>query len=189
MGLTYIPVIRNVSPEFTVSGLLTTNTLLVNSTSSFLNAITVTRTAAGSVAYAVVNSGVGAFDTYRVYGNGDVELGPGDGARDVRVGRGAANRYDITTADLRIATVGRGLQIAEGANACSGVATLVAGTVTVNTNKVAANSRIYLSIQSLGTVADPKPIAVTARVAGTSFTIRSADATDTSVVAWNIVSP
>lgn len=90
---------------------------------------------------------------------------------------------------LRLGTAGGGLAIAEGAGATSGVATLVAGTVTVNTDKVAANSRIQLTVQSLGTVADPKPVAVTARVAGTSFTIRSSDATDTSVVAWVIVSP
>lgn len=189
MTLTYIPVIKNSTPNFTVTQLLTTDDLLVNDTATFLNTITVTRTAAGSVAYAALNSGAGAFDTYRVYANGDVELGPGNGARDVRYGRGAANRWDLTTADLRIATVGRGLQIAEGANAAMGVATLVAGTVTVNTTKVAANSRIQLTVQSLGTVTDPKAVAVTARVAGTSFTIRSADATDTSVVAWEIVTP
>lgn len=67
--------------------------------------------------------------------------------------------------------------------------TLVAGTVTVATTKVTANSRIQLTTQSLGTVTVPMPIAVTARTAGTSFVITSSDATDTSVVAWMIVEP
>ncbi|WP_376079079.1 hypothetical protein, partial [Lysinibacillus sp. NPDC056232] len=90
---------------------------------------------------------------------------------------------------LRIGTAGGGLAVAEGAGATSGVATLVAGAVTVATNKVAANSRIQCTVQSLGTVTTPKAVGVTARVAGTSFTITSADATDTSVVAWFIISP
>lgn len=70
-----------------------------------------------------------------------------------------------------------------------GVATLAAGTVTVSTTKVTANSRIMLTVQSLGTVTAPKAVAITARTASTSFTITSADATDTSVVAWQIIEP
>ena len=90
---------------------------------------------------------------------------------------------------LRLGTAGGGLAIAEGADATSGVATLVAGTVTVDTDKVATDSRIQLTVQALGTVAAPKAVAVTARVDGTSFTITSEDATDTSDVAWVIVTP
>jgi hypothetical protein len=73
-----------------------------------------------------------------------------------------------------------------GANAF-GTSALVAGTATVNTTAVTANSIILLSIQVLGTVATAKPIAVTARVAATSFTITSADNTDTSTVGWMII--
>jgi hypothetical protein len=90
---------------------------------------------------------------------------------------------------LVLGSAGGTLQIKEGANASSGAATLVAGTVTVNTTKVTANSRIQLTVQSLGTVTSPKALGVTARVAGTSFTITSADPTDTSVVAWHIIEP
>jgi hypothetical protein len=79
-----------------------------------------------------------------------------------------------------------GLTVKEGANAKQGVATLVAGTVTVSNTSITATSRIQLTVQSLGTVTAPKAIAVTARVAGTSFTITSADNTDTSVVAYEI---
>jgi hypothetical protein len=82
-----------------------------------------------------------------------------------------------------------GLTVKEGTNAKQGTATLAAGTVTVANTSVTANSRILLTVQSLGTVTDPKAVAVTARVVGTSFTIRSADATDTSVVAYEIFEP
>lgn len=90
---------------------------------------------------------------------------------------------------LACGTAGGGLAIKEGANARSGVATLAAGTVTVANTSVTANTRIQLTVQSLGTVTAPKAVAVTGRTAGTSFTITSADATDTSVVAWLLVEP
>lgn len=94
-----------------------------------------------------------------------------------------------TPRDMVLTEVGKGIYIKEGANATSGAATLVAGTVVVSTTKVTASSRIQLTIQSLGTVAAPKAIGVTARTAGTSFTITSADATDTSLIAWTIIEP
>lgn len=88
---------------------------------------------------------------------------------------------------LELNTLGKSIGIKTGSNAKAGVATLVSGTVTVSTTAVATASMIFLTIQSLGTVSVPKPIAVTARVNATSFTITSSDATDTSVVAWWIV--
>lgn len=76
-----------------------------------------------------------------------------------------------------------GIKIVEGTNATSGVATLVAGTVTVNTTAVNANSRIHLTPQSVlaGTVY------ISAVVAGTSFTITSTNGADVPNVAWLIV--
>lgn len=97
--------------------------------------------------------------------------------------------FTVFGSGLILGTAGTGLQIKEGTNATSGVATLVAGTVTVPTTKATANSRIYLSVQALGTVTTPKSVGATARTPGTSFTITSADATDTSQVAWLIVEP
>lgn len=93
------------------------------------------------------------------------------------------------TGNAIISVAGKGLQVKEGSNARMGTATLVAGTVTVNNTSVTANTRIFLTIQSLGTVAVAKAIAVTARTASTSFTITSADATDTSVIAWLLIEP
>jgi len=74
-----------------------------------------------------------------------------------------------------------------GANARMGLATLVAGTVVVNTSAVAANSRIFLTTTvPNGTVGF---LRVSARVAGVSFTILSSSGTDTSQVAWLLVEP
>ena len=69
----------------------------------------------------------------------------------------------------------------------SGYATLVAGTATVATTYITSTSIVLLTVQSLGTVATPKAVGVTARSQGTSFTITSSDATDTSVVGWIII--
>lgn len=91
--------------------------------------------------------------------------------------------------DLKLTNAGNGLYVKEGTNATMGRATLVAGTVVVSTTKVTAVSEIFITIQSLGTVAIPCAEGVTARTATTSFTITSACPTDTSVIAWQIVEP
>lgn len=90
---------------------------------------------------------------------------------------------------IRQITIGAGYSTAEGSNAKQGVATLVAGTVVVSNTSVTASSRIFLGYQSLGTVTTPKGVGVSARVVGTSFTILSNDATDTSVIAYEIFEP
>lgn len=102
---------------------------------------------------------------------------------------GRTGDYTVTTGDVVIATAGKGLSVKEGSNAKMGTATLSSGTVVVATTAVATTSRIFLQVQSLGTVTAPKAVAVTARTAGASFTITSADNTDTSVVAWVILTP
>lgn len=85
--------------------------------------------------------------------------------------------------------VGTGLAVSESANGKQGIVTLVGGTATVSNTHVTTNSRIFLTAQSLGTVIIPNALAVTARTASTSFTITSADSTDTSVVAYEIFEP
>jgi hypothetical protein len=89
--------------------------------------------------------------------------------------------------DVKLGTVGNGLYVKEGTNATSGVATLVAGTVTVATTKVTATSRIQVTSQVDG--GTPGWLRVPNRVAGTQFTITSSNAADTSTVAWLIVEP
>lgn len=92
-------------------------------------------------------------------------------------------------ASFQIITPGKGLDIAEGADARSGLATLVGGTVTVATSAVTANSRIQLTAQNMGTITVPAARDISARTPGVGFTILSSDATDTSDIAWLIVEP
>lgn len=165
---TYIPVIRTgVDVSFatvTVSG-------------------TLKLTPGGAIEFGAV---AGVTDTF-LYRSGANALTT-DGFLRMASGQVDGNLSLFGTA-LVIGSAGGTLQIKEGANASSGAATLVAGTVTVNTTKVTANSRIQLTPQTLGTVTSPKTVGVTARVAATSFTITSADPTDTSVIAWHIIEP
>jgi hypothetical protein len=91
------------------------------------------------------------------------------------------------TSNLKITTVGAGLRVKEGSNAKQGTATLTAGTVTVSNASVTANSRIFLTSQADG--GTPGYLRVSARVAGTSFTITSSSGTDTSTVAYQIFEP
>ena len=69
----------------------------------------------------------------------------------------------------------------------SGKATLVAGTVTVNNTNVTADTIIILTPQnSSGTVGHARVTSVTA---GTSFTITSTSATDTSTIGYLLIEP
>lgn len=147
----------------------------------------------GNAVVQTVSGGVFGFSSNASFPNG---ASPDTGmsrpaANTVALGNGGAND---TTAELRAGNIkayqaGSGFYVKEGTNACMGLATLVGGTVTVNTTKVTANSRIFITAQTLGTVAVATALAITARTAGTSFTITSAAATDTSTVAWEIKEP
>lgn len=84
-------------------------------------------------------------------------------------------------------SAGFGLRIAEGSNAKQGTAVLVGGTVTVSNTSVTANSRIFLTSQVDG--GTPDSVRISARSAGTSFTITSKSGTDTSTIAYEIFEP
>lgn len=90
--------------------------------------------------------------------------------------------------DFKLTTAGNGLYVKEGTNATSGLATLAAGTVTVSTTKVTANSRIQLTGQG-GSITNLGSYSVTTRTAGTSFVITSSNVLDTNTVAWIIFEP
>lgn len=89
--------------------------------------------------------------------------------------------------DFKLPTVGTGIYVKEGTNATMGSATLVGGTVVVSTTKVTANSRIFLTNNVNGGTLGS--LSVSARTAGTSFTISSTNVLDTSTVAWVIIEP
>ncbi|MBI0293309.1 hypothetical protein JBE04_02040 [Streptomyces sp. PRKS01-29] len=127
------------------------------------------------------------FDRGRILASGQIEMGSGSAAREVVLSRTAANQLSLSTSDFRIATAGRGLMVAEGSNAKMGTATLSAGSATVSNTSVTSSSRIFLTCQTPGGTAGF--LRVSARTAGTSFTITSSSGSDTSVVAWMIVEP
>lgn len=94
----------------------------------------------------------------------------------------------VTSGNVLINTAGKGLRVKEGSNATMGTLTLNGTSeVTVSTTAVTANSRIFLTSNTVG--GTPLGVAyVSSRVANTSFGVKGA-ATDTSVVAWMIVEP
>ena len=73
--------------------------------------------------------------------------------------------------------------VTTGGAATAGTATLASGTVTVTTAAVTAGSRILLTSQGAPTGA----LRVSARTAGTSFTITSSNIADAGPVAWVIL--
>lgn len=106
----------------------------------------------------------------------------------VAVPVGASEKQAVNRKDVENDFVGKDSpKLEDGSNKAMGVATLVGGTVTVNNTKVTANSRIFLTSQADG--GTPGTLRVSARVAGTSFTITSSSGTDTSTVAFLILEP
>jgi hypothetical protein len=93
-----------------------------------------------------------------------------------------------TATSLAITAVGNGVRIKEGSNAKMGVATLVGGTVTVANTSVTAVSRIFLTTQG-GTLTNVSDHYISARTAGTSFTITSLNILDASTIAYIIFEP
>ncbi len=98
----------------------------------------------------------------------------------------SGNWLTVSANELNIDTNSQ-IGIVDGANKSMGIATLVAGTVTVNNTRVEANSRIFLTCQAVGGTVGTWYIS--ARVVGTSFTITSTSGADTSSIAWLIISP
>jgi hypothetical protein len=94
---------------------------------------------------------------------------------------------NVSTGAVTQNVAGFGLHVVEGSNAKMGTATLAAGTVTVATTAVTANSRVFLTNQSAG--GTPGFLRVSARTAGTSFAVTSSSGSDTSTFAWLLVEP
>lgn len=120
--------------------------------------------------------------------DGTLTWGPGGSTiGDTNLYRSAVNTL-ATDDDFAINAAGKGLKVKEGTNAKMGVATLNGTTnVVVSTTAVTATSRIFLQTQA-STATYGSPVVVS-RVAGTSFTMKSTTASDTSSVAWMIVEP
>lgn len=107
---------------------------------------------------------------------------------------GATNNWAVQTignvklaGNLVLPNVGNGISVKEGTNAAMGVATLSGGTITVSNSRVTANTRIFITPQETGTLTGF--VRVSARSAGTSFTITSSIGTDNAVLAWQLIEP
>lgn len=105
------------------------------------------------------------------------------------VGSGSAFTYsDAVTinGDLTLGTAGNKIFITTGSNASIGTsAAMTAGTITISTTAVSANSKVFLSVATPG--GTQGFLSVGTIVAGTSFVINSSGATDTSTVNWWII--
>lgn len=156
-------------------------------------------TSAGFVAfYSVTNAG--SFSGVRVDNTSGTVALMANGSEVVRLD-GSTNSFRPSSNNTRdlgggtrywangyINTVNTfGLRVAEGANAKQGTAVLVAGSVVVANTSVTANSRIFLTSNVPG--GTPGFVRVSARTAGTSFTITSSSGTDTSTIAYQIFEP
>lgn len=100
-------------------------------------------------------------------------------------GIGTSTTSFMGSIDVDVA--GSGLSVKEVGNAKQGTAVLSAGTKVVSNTNVTANSRIFLTSQVDG--GSPGFVRVSARSAGTSFTITSSSNTDTSTIAYEIFEP
>lgn len=97
---------------------------------------------------------------------------------------GATDGVKFTGGNVLIRKAGSGLSIKSGANCRAGRATLVGGTVTVANNTLTANTAVFITAQADGGVVSWMRVNITV---GTSFRIDSANALDTSTVAWMLV--
>jgi hypothetical protein len=97
--------------------------------------------------------------------------------------------------NLQSTTAGKGLVLAEGANARMGTATLIGGTIAVANTSVTANTRVYICRTSAGGIPGALGSLIVTKTAGVGFTINaispadgtSAVATDVSIVDWILV--
>lgn len=142
-----------------------------------------------SSASRVVATAVGGdnFDRWHALASGFQEWSDGTTTPDVNLYRRTTDQL-ATDNDFVINGSGKGLRIKEGgAGAKMGAVNLVGGTVVVNTTAITNNSRVFLTNQ--GQVGTAGILRMSAKTAGTSFTITSSSASDASLVAWMIVEP
>lgn len=90
--------------------------------------------------------------------------------------------------DIGIGTAGKKLRYKTGTNAAAGTGTLSGGTVTISTTAVTSSSLVFVTLTNSGTT-NVGSLTVSAIVNGTSFTVTSTNASDTSTFNWFIVEP
>lgn len=151
------------------------------------NRLSLRPSASGNNTLAINVAGTDVNDRFRLLGTGSQEFGIGSSARDTTWGRTGTAQIGSIDSDIAATLAGKGFRVKEGTNAKMGTATLTAGAATVSNTSVTATSRIFLTSNADG--GTPGFLRVSARTAGTSFTITSSSGTDTSTVAWIIYEP
>lgn len=120
----------------------------------------------------------GGTNTHMLYdsSNGRFAFGSGTAPTDVV----------SVTGNVNLTTAGNKLLIATGSNASAGTGTLSGGTVTISTTAVTASSLIFITDTNSSTT-NVGSLTVSAKSAGTSFTVTSTNASDTSTFNWLII--
>jgi hypothetical protein len=156
-----------------------TNAALANVHGILIQAGSVANGATPTNSYGLtVNAQTGATNNYAAqFLGGNVGFGISSPTKTVDI-----------TGDIQLNTAGNGIYIKQGTNATFGLATLVGGTVVINTTKITANSVVVLTGQG-GDIINLGSYSITARTAGTSFTISSSNVLDVNTVGWLIIEP
>ncbi len=127
--------------------------------------------------------------------------GPGVGGSDTQLQWNSQNllsglsNLTFNTGNLtlngnyQISSAGGLIQVKEGSNASMGTGILTLGATTINTTVVTANSRIFLSDEGGGILANIGALYISSKTAGSNFTVASSNATDSSTFAWVIFNP
>lgn len=136
--------------------------------------------AAGGMAISVLSSGSNENLTINAKGSGTITL------NGTATGGISLSQNVTITGNLTLGTAGNKLSITTGTNASAGTGTLTGGTVTISTTAVTANSLIFLT-DATASLTNVGPLSVTAKSAGTSFTVQSTNVLDTSTFNWLIV--
>lgn len=172
--------------SLTISGAYTTAGSMMNLTDTSTTASSPILYTAAVAADAIAGVEVTG-DTnqrWKIDSNGRMSYGPGNAGADCFFSRQAAGIMQFTSCSLDVATGGKGLQVSEnGTGPKQGTATLSSGTVVVSNVNVGTNSRIFLTGQDNNVTG---ALRVSARTAGTSFTITSSVGTDSGKVAYEI---
>lgn len=111
----------------------------------------------------------------------------GTAARTIVVGdQIAVSQTAKTFTDIEAFLLNNKLNIPTGANAAAGTGTLSSGTVTISTTAVTSSSLIFLT-DTASSVTNVGTLTVSAKTAGVSFVVTSANVLDSSTFNWLIV--
>ena len=162
------------------------NVVNANSSYNFCigNSCVIGKTSASNYAGAVGNAAKSNYTGSWVWGDHNANPQQ-DTAQDQWV-QTFAGGYFLYGGNLSVSTIGSGISIAEGSNAKQGIVTLSSGVGVVSNTSVTANSRIFYCGQDTSVTGW---LSITARSAGSGFTITSSVLTDSGVVAYEIFEP